>query len=212
MKHQVSLIEKKTQTIKSLEKISEKETPVEIKIDINLSNTKIRFGPNFREALINYILTNIEKTAYYTMYIEKVYVENLAVEKLPLIVDVNMNYILPLPLKVDLLHFKVNDVVKMKLSINDIATTTEFLSNNKVEAINEYIECIISLDINMILYLDGDKNILENRKTGHKYYNEDTVHVKLTSITPPYTLTGFAPRLICEGEIVTSISEKNEIL
>lgn len=180
----------------SIEIINENHILLTLNLELHL--TADIFTLNFRENLVEYLKNKYENRAYYLFYLNSIDYTSIIESELPLIKRVGEYYILNLPVKAELIYFKKNDIVEMKLVLHSI--------NNKINvyATNKYLSCKINLNTNQIIEINylNNEAILNDKKSERIFKNNNKINIKLIEFFNNKLEEGFTPKINCAGEII----------
>lgn len=177
------------------------ENTVSLIIKLELFLTPNIFTLDFKENLIEYLKNKYENRAYYIFYLNSLNYNYILDNELPLIKRSGEYYILNLPIEAELVYFKKNDIVEMKIILN-----SEIDNNNAINvyAINKYISCKINLNSNQIIEINhlNKEAVLNDKKADKILKNNNKINVKLLKFYNNKIEEGFTSKINCLGEIV----------
>jgi hypothetical protein len=168
-------------------------------IKLELFLTADMFVLNFKENLIEYLKNKYENRAYYIFYLNNLNYNSILDNELPLIKRSGEYYILNLPIEAELIYFKKNDIIEMKIILNN-----DDDNNISVYATNKFLSCKINLNSNQIIEINhlNKEAVLNDKKADKILKNNNKINVKLLKFYNNKIEEGFTSKINCLGEIV----------
>lgn len=161
------------------------------------------FDVNFRDLLKDHIKKNYEKRAYFFFYVLKIDLDPID-KPLPLSYMRNDYYNLDIILNTKLKIFKIGDVLKMYLKLNNDNNSDNNEDNfDNIYAVNEFIYCKIVLDYhhNYILETDINRKEMVLKKDNKVFCQNDEVQIILLDFFSNRCLNNFSNKLNCLGKL-----------
>lgn len=192
-----TLTKKIIKSISNVKVINNNKVSLIIKLELFL--TADMFTLNFKENLIEYLKNKYENRAYYIFYLNNLNYNYILDNELPLIKRVGEYYILNLPIEAELIYFRKNDIIEMKIILNN---DNDNIVN--VYATNKYLSCKINLNSNQIIEINhlNKEAVLNDKKVDKILKNNNKVNIKLLEFYNNKIEEGFTPKINCLGEIV----------
>lgn len=157
------------------------------------------FDVDFRNNLIKHIRASYESRAYYIFYISKIDYNPIVENELPLVKLEGEQYVINLPLDMNIIYFEKDDTVSLKLILDNN------VMENKINVFGEntYIYCKINLTNNQIIEAGHQRAEAIKDNIYNKIYKKgDIINVKITSFFNNQLHNGFSSKINCEGILI----------